>query len=234
MTIAIMQPYIFPYIGYFQMVQAVDKFVFYDDVNFIKKGWINRNRILNQNSPFLFTVPLSKVSQNKLICDTAINMETYGKWVDNFEQMLRINYSKAPYFDAVNQMVISVLRKKFDTINELAADSVIEVSKYLGIEKSFVRSSTKYNNRELGRQERLIDICKREDAAHYINAPGGMELYTKEDFKKEGVKLEFIHSLPVNYHQFSNEFVPWLSIIDVLMFNAPNIVLKMTKQYKLV
>lgn len=234
MRIAVMQPYIFPYIGYFQMIKAVDKFVFYEDVNFIKKGWINRNRILNQNQDLMFTVPLSKVSQNKLISETEINRETYSKWVEKIEQTLVLNYKKAPFFYEVNKLVLSIFKNDFKTIDALAIESIIGVARYLNLKTSFVRSSVAYKNRDLEREERLIDICKNESATHYINALGGKELYAKERFKEKGVVLNFIKPLPIAYKQFNDEFVPWLSIIDVLMFNSIAEVNGMLEKYDLV
>lgn len=233
-TIAIMQPYIFPYIGYFQMIHAVDKFVFYDDVNFIKKGWINRNKILVNGKEFMFTVPLQKVSQNNLILESYIKKENYIEWKDKFLSTLKLNYKKAPYFKDVFLLVETVLNSEAANISQLAIDSVVTVSNYLGLQTEFITASEAYQNKGLVRQERLISICKHENAKHYINALGGKELYDKQDFLKAGVQLNFIKSLPITYKQFNNEFVPWLSIIDVLMFNSKDKILKMFENYELI
>lgn len=233
MTIAVMQPYIFPYIGYFQMIKAVDTFVFYDDVNFIKKGWINRNRILVNGNDYTFTVPLQKVSQNNLILDSFIHRELYPEWKSNFLQTLA-SYKKAPYYNEIYPFIQNFLDMEYNSISELAIRTIVETSKYLGLNTKFKKSSESYHNRGMERQERLIDICKHESANHYINALGGQELYKKEDFHKGGIRLSFIKSNPIEYKQFKNEFVPWLSIIDVLMFNSKEETLKLLDKYELI
>lgn|SRR5690554_715604 len=233
MKLAIMQPYLFPYIGYFQMIKAVDKFVFYDDVNFIKKGWINRNRILVSGKDFMFTVPLQKTSQNNLILNSYIKQEAYNEWRDKLYVTIDLNYKKAPYFDDAFRIITNVLNQNTTSISELAIESIKQVSEYLELNTLFIKSSETYNNRSLERQERLIEICKCENTTHYINAVGGMELYSKDDFKKEGIRLDFIKASPIVYKQFNNDFVPWLSIIDVLMFNSVAEVNEMLDKYEL-
>lgn len=234
MKIAIMQPYIFPYIGYFQMIKAVDKFVFYDDVNFIKKGWINRNRILVNGDDFLFTVPLTKISQNNLINESKVNKETYQDWKANFLKTLNTNYKKALFYQETFPLIQKILDSNYQTISELAIKSITEIADYLDIQTSFIVSSEKYNNKGMDKQIRLIDICKQEDSNHYINAIGGQELYKKEDFAKEGIQLDFIQPLPIEYSQFHHKFVPWLSIIDVLMFNSIDEVNLMLDKHELI
>lgn len=234
MKLAIMQPYVFPYIGYFQMVNAVDKFVFYDDVNFIKQGWINRNRILVSNKDFLFTVPLKSVSSFSLIKDTYINTNIYEKWQHKFLVTLEQSYKKAPYFTEIQALVNKILNSGKETINELAIDSIQVISEYLNIDTQFYTSSERYNNKGMEKEERLLDICKSEGATQYINAIGGQELYKKENFDIHGIQLNFIKPLPIEYKQFNNEFVPWLSIIDVLMFNSKEEIQIMLEQYELI
>ena len=229
-----MQPYIFPYIGYFQMVHAVDKFVFYDDVNFIKKGWINRNRILVNGKDFMLTVPLLKASQNNLILESYLRKDTYGEWKDKLLQTIELNYKKASHFEEIFPLLKTFFDADYQNISEMAIESVKLVSQYLGLNTEFALSSEAYENRGLERQKRLIDICKIEKANHYINALGGQELYKKEDFLKEGIKLDFIKTLPIEYKQFNNDFVPWLSIIDVLMFNSKEEAQEMLNKYELV
>lgn len=229
-----MQPYLFPYIGYFQLIKSVDIFVFYDDVNFIKKGWVNRNRILVNGKDLIFTVPLNKVSQNNLINETFINLDMFGNWKEKFVQTLLFNYKKAPYYCEVERLINSVLNKKFNTISELAIESITIISKYLQLDVKFITSSERYDNKTLEREDRLVDICVEEKASHYINALGGQELYNKESFKNKGIDLSFIKTHPIEYKQFNNEFIPWLSIIDLLMFNSIDEVNIMLAKYELV
>jgi len=216
------------------MIKAVDKFVFYDDVNFIKKGWINRNRILVSGKDFMFTVPLQKTSQNNLILNSYIKQEAYNEWRDKLYVTIDLNYKKAPYFDDAFRIITNVLNQNTTSISELAIESIKQVSEYLELNTLFIKSSETYNNRSLERQERLIAICKSENASHYVNAIGGQELYTKESFEKENIKLNFIKPLPIEYKQFNNDFVPWLSIIDVLMFNSKEEIKLMLNSYKLI
>lgn len=234
MRIAVMQPYLFPFIGYFQMINSVDKFIFYDDVNFIKQGWINRNAILLNNKAHVFTTPIDSANSFVEIKETRINKKLYEGWKSKFLQTVFQNYKKAPYFEQTYPLIVKVLDSETDTISDLAISSVLEVSKYLNIKTKFEISSKKYNNKNLNRQNRLIDICNQENAGYYINAIGGQALYEKKDFAIHNIQLNFILSKPIDYKQFSGEFVPWLSIIDVLMFNSPEEVNEMLNQYELI
>lgn len=234
MKIAVMQPYLFPYIGYFQLINAVDKFVFYDDVNFIKQGWINRNKILVSGKDFLFTIPLVNATSFSLIKDTRINEKLYESWKVKFLQTILQSYKKAPYFKNVYNLIDTILSEPYITISEFAIGCVRTISIYLGITTEFITSSESYKNQELDRQERLFDICKSENANSYINALGGQDLYTKEDFSQKEITLNFIKALPVEYKQFKNEFIPSLSIIDVLMFNSIEEIEAMINNYELI
>lgn len=234
MKIAVMQPYIFPYIGYFQMINAVDKFVFYDDVNFIKQGWINRNKILVSGHDHLFTVPLSKANSFTLIKDTLVNEKLYENWKTRFLQTLSQSYKNAPYFEVIYQLVSEIVNCTHASISGLAISSIKAVSQYMHLKTDFITSSQSYQNKSLERQERLFDICRQENSRHYINASGGRELYKKEDFLKQGIKLDFIKSLPLEYKQFKNQFVPHLSVIDVLMFNNPAEIDFLLTQYEFI
>ena len=235
MKVAIMQPYFFPYIGYFQLVAAVNKFVIYDDVNFIKGGWINRNNVLINKKSNLFTVPLIKASSNTLINDTKINLKFYNIWKVKFLRSLEQSYKKAPYFTEVYNLIENVLEiNENDLISELAVNSIKNVIDYLQLDTEICETSENYNNKTKSGQERVLDICGIEKASQYINPIGGIELYSKKTFKENGIALNFIKSKQIIYTQFDNDFSPWLSIIDVLMFNSVSEVNKMVNQYELV
>lgn len=232
-NIAIMQPYFFPYIGYFQLVNAVDVFVFYDDVNFIKKGWISRNNFLIGGKAKLFSVPLSSVSQNKLINEVELAID--DKWKQRFFKTLALNYKKAPHYEAVVELIKRVLEAPNKTISDLAIASVKQVAAYLDILTDFETSSIRYaNSRGLEKADRLIAITKENGSLNYINPIGGKELYQKEYFDNQSVKLSFIKSQLISYRQFDNEFVQGLSIVDVLMFNNKECVKNQLKNYELV
>lgn len=233
MTLAVMQPYIFPYIGYFQLINAVNTFVFYDDVNFIKNGWINRNRILLNSKDHYITIPCLKVSSFKLINE--VNFDQNNKEFKKLLKTIEQAYKRAPYFDEVFSLVESVLDNPTNKISELAERSVIEICQYLGIKTQFKVSSVAFpETKGMEKADRLISICKKEKAAYYINPIGGMELYEKSYFKKDEIQLSFIKSLPMKYDQFGNEFVPWLSIIDVLMFNTPEEIQELLLKFELI
>ena len=233
MKVAVMQPYLFPYIGYFQMIKAVDTFVFYDDVNYINRGWINRNRILSNNKELLFTLPLKEAPCNKLIKD--IETDVLDKWKTKFLKTLHHNYSKAPFFEEVYSIIKSCLDSSNGYISSIAMSSIIQVSSYLKLNTSFEVSSEKYaDTKGLDRAHRLIEICKQNNATTYINAIGGAGLYDKSIYKKFEIELTFIKSKEIIYNQSKNDFVPWLSIIDVLMFNSVEEVQIMLDQFELI
>jgi len=216
-----MQPYLFPYVGYFQLIHAVDRFVIYDDVAYIKQGWINRNRILINGEPSFFNVPIKHASSFTLICDTMIDDDRqHARWVEKVLKTFENAYRRAPEFSRVFPIVERVFGLKTTRIAELAAASVKAIASALEIKTGFVDSSKTYNNASLKGEDRVLSICEAERANEYINVPGGRELYSRERFESRGIRLSFIQPRSVQYHQFGGPFVPWLSILDVLMFNS--------------
>lgn len=230
MRLAIMQPYFFPYIGYFQLINAVDKFVFYDDVNFIKKGWINRNRILINGQANYFTVHLNGASQNRLINEI--------KFIDNRKKLItsiQMAYKRAPYFQEIYPLIKNVLSFQTKNISQLAIYSIKTICEYLGIKTIFEISSLNYTaTKGLERTERLKKICKINNASDYINPIGGMKLYRKEDFEFSNIHLSFLKPNLMEYKQFQNNFISGLSIIDVLMFNPLENLLLQLDNYELI
>tara|TARA_R100000306_G_C4378451_1_gene143054 strand:+ start:2547 stop:3248 length:702 start_codon:yes stop_codon:yes gene_type:complete len=232
MKLAIMQPYLFPYLGYFQLIHAVDTFVFYDDVHFIKRGWINRNRLIFNKEPHYFTVPLQKASQNKRINEVEVALT--DAWLKTFFKTLTQNYSKAPYFKETYELVERVFSSGHQTISGLAMESIIQVCLYLGIDTQFEVSSQTYGNTiNYEKADRLIAITAQKGYRDYVNPAGGKDLYDPPYFKSKGIQLLFIDHELVPYTQFGNEFVNGLSIIDVLMFNTPEETKKLMSQYSL-
>jgi hypothetical protein len=219
--------------GYFQLLNAVDCFVIYDDVSFIKQGWINRNKILIDGKEHLFTIPLKHVSSFETIKNTLINERLYCKWREKFLRTLKFNYKKAPYFKNAYSIIEEVFSSESEYISRLAVNSLKAVSNYLGIKSCIVESSTQYQNSHLCGQERIIDICKKEKAKMYLNLIGGVRLYSRSDFDKQHLTLSFIASPYLGYRQFENKFVSGLSIIDVLMFNSPGKTNEMLEDYQL-
>lgn len=215
-----MQPYLFPYIGYFQLLHAVDRFVVYDDVAFIKQGWINRNRILINGQPSYFTVPVKHASSFTLTRDTVIDDDRqHERWSEKMLKTFENAYRRAPEFARVFPVVESVFTRPTNRIAELAVASIKSVAALLDIRTEWVESSTQYDNAHLKGEHRVLAICKAECATDYVNLPGGRELYAREHFEAAGICLRFIESRPIQYSQFAPAFVPSLSIVDVLMFN---------------
>jgi len=214
-----MQPYLFPYVGYFQLINSVDKFVFYDDVNYIKRGWINRNKILINNKEHLLSFPCVNSSQNKLIKD--VKIEIGSKEYEEILLKIKRSYIKSPYFESIFPLIELIFKSKNETISDFACNSVVVISKYLGLDTEFFKSSKLFNHfKELNKEDRLIKISKELGGENYINAIGGIELYNKAYFKKNGINLNFLKPKIKEYTQFGKEFIPGLSIIDVLMFNS--------------
>ena len=231
MKIAVMQPYIFPYIGYFQLINAVDKFVIFDDVNYKNKGWINRNNILLNGNPYRFTIPVSKGSQNKFINEIEISSDI--KWEEKFFRTLTASYKKAPFFEETISIIKKVIKSDIRSLSNLLRFSILETIDYLSIETEIVESASIYNNCKLKGQERIIDICIEENAQSYINLSGGVNIYDEKKFKSHGIELYFLKTNEVNYIQFSDEFIPNLSIIDIMMFNDKETIKSFLKSYSL-
>ena len=230
-----MQPYLFPYIGYFQLIHAADRFVVYDDVAYIKQGWINRNRILINGEPSFFSVPIKHASSFALIRDTLIDDDPqHARWVEKLLKTFDNAYRRAPEFSRVFPIVERVFSLKTARIADLAVASVKAIASLLEMNTTFVDSSTTYGNAHLKGEDRVLSICKAESANEYINVPGGEALYSRERFQARGIGLSFIRPRAVEYRQFGGAFVPWLSVLDVLMFNKPEKVRQDLDAYDLV
>jgi hypothetical protein len=232
--LAIMQPYIFPYIGYFQLMQAADRFVVYDDVAFMKQGWIARNRILIHGEPSFFAVPIKHASSFVSIRDTKIDDgPQHREWGQKLLKTFDNAYRRAPEFARVFPLVESVFAKPATHVAELAVASLKAVAAYLDIDVEWVETSGAYGNAALSGEDRVLAICRAEGASEYINPSGGRELYDRDRFAAEGVRLSFLQPKPIEYRQFNGPFVPWLSIIDVLMFNGRDATRLMLDRYDL-
>jgi hypothetical protein len=230
-NIAVMQPYIFPYVGYFCLIQAADIFVFYDDVNFITRGRINRNQIILNGEVYNFTVPLIKSSQNKSINDVEIfELKEFSK---KFIKQIEYSYRDSKFFDCGLQYVENVLHSGHNKISDLAITSVLKFYEYIGINKIFLSSSDHFaESKNLKKADRLIYITRSLGSDEYINSIGGMKLYSKNYFKERGINLRFINPNLKNYKQPNCEkFIPGLSIIDLLMNNSPKEIIGLISDY---
>lgn len=223
-----MQPYLFPYIGYWQLIHAVDTFVIFDDVNYIKKGYINRNSILVNGSPHLFTLSLIGASQNK-----HINEITVGNTSVKLLKTLEMTYKKSPYFSSIYPLIEQIVLNDEKNLAKFIYKSFETIAHYLGINTKFIFSSDIKKNNRLKAEDKIIEICEIMGAKTYINPVGGKELYRKEHFHLHNINLYFLNSEPIKYRQFEYEFVPYLSIIDILMFNSKSEIQDMLERYTL-
>lgn len=228
MTLGIMQPYFMPYIGYFQLMKAVDRYVVYDDVNYIKCGWVNRNNILINGEKKMFTITLKKASPNKLFNEIVIG-DDFGKLM----KTLRINYSKAINFDETMTLMERIISFPDKQLAMFIANSFQEILKYLSIDTELLMSSSIIKDNSLRGKDKIIHMCKVLGADVYYNAIGGQNLYDKEEFKKQGIVLNFVDPVVQCYPQLHvNEFVSNLSMIDILMNNTKDDVNKLLDAYR--
>jgi hypothetical protein len=233
MKVAVMQPYIFPYLGYFQLIQAADIFVFADDLNYIKGGWINRNRILLGGKAYRLTFPCRGRSQNRRINELELNSESkeYQKLLPTLYQA----YHKAPCFKAVFPLVEGLIASDTRNLAEFAIRSVGLICNYLGIDTPLLRTSERFaHTKGQEKSDRLIQICRELHGEQYINPIGGTALYDKAYFKTHGVGLHFLEPRFEPYAQFKQEFVPGLSMLDVIMFNSVDDTHLLLNQYELI
>lgn len=227
--VAIMQPYLFPYLGYYQLVSRVKTFVYLDDVNFIKKGYINRNYIRLNNKPYRFTLPIINASQNRSI-NKHYFLDYEGKMLD----FISHSYKKAPNFFQVMPIITNIFTQTDRNVAKLAARSIEGVFNYLGLNRHFLFSSEIPKNNELYSQDRIIDICKILGAQRYTNAIGGLNLYNREEFKLAGIELEFIRKGNLTYKASGYPFIPNLSIIDALMICSTNEIHNLLENYDVI
>lgn len=224
--VAIMQPYLFPYIGYFQLISAADTFVIYDDAAFMKQSFINRNEILVAGVAKRISFPIANASSFRPINDHYIPASPL-KVLRTIEQA----YAKAPYHQVVMDLVSGVFSDGELNIAVLAERSLRATCEYLGIERTFVRSSAlEYSREDASATEKVLAMCSTLGAKSYINNLGGQGLYASSDFDAVGIDLGFLKPEVSEYKQSAGQFVGPLSVIDMLMFVAPDEVRKMAGQ----
>lgn len=229
MTIGIMQPYFMPYLGYWQLMAAVDKYVVYDDVNYIKGGWVSRNNILLNGQKYMFTIILKGASPNKLFNEVEI-----GDDFRKFRKTLESAYKKAPYYAETMALLEQIFTYEQKDLGHWMLHQFQCVLDYLDIDTELILSSSIEKNNELRAKDKVKHICHLLGADTYYNAIGGQELYDKDDFKGDGLSLYFVKTDLMPYTQGKNDFVPGLSMIDVLMFNSKEQVKQLLNAYTLI
>ena len=233
MKCAVMQPYFFPYLGYWQLLNYVDKYVVFDDVNYINRGWINRNKILMDGKEQYFNIKLSNASQNKHINEIDVINDLSD--ANNSLKTLYYAYHKAPYFESVIPVIEKILLNREKNLARFLFDQIKEVSDYLGITTDIIMSSDIQKDNSLKGEDKILEICEKLNGSHYVNAIGGRELYNKNTFASKGIDLCFLSMKEIKYPQFSRDvFHPNLSIIDVLMFNSKETIQEYLNMFELI
>ena len=256
MRLAIMQPYFMPYIGYFQAIAAVDKYILYSNLNFIKEAWMNRNRLLMRDGTIvLTTIPLKSKSSNAMIYD--VEIDNGQPWKAKFLRTVQMCYSRKPYYDEVYPLLADLLATDYCLLKDLNASTIIGIAHYLGITTQIESDNTPYlsmeqilqniesdysllpyleKTRPIRKVARVIEMCRLEGADHFLNAIGGQQLYSKDEFAQYDIRLDFVQTNPIQYRQDTKlgEFIPNLSIIDVLMNNGREGTRQLLTQYTLV
>lgn len=229
-----MQPYFLPYIGYFQLINTVDKFVIYDNIKYTKKGWINRNRIIANGRNEYITLPL-KNDSDSLNIDQRYLTNSFYLEKNKLLRRIKENYLRAPYFSETFKLFEDIL--SFDNYNlfDFVFNSLIMVCNYLALSKEFIVSSTIPIDHTLRAEDKVLAICKQMNTDCYINPIGGANIYSKEKFISNKITLFFLNSNPIVYPQLSNEFIPNMSILDVMMFNSKKSIMHFLKnEYTLI
>lgn len=231
MKVGIMQPYFFPYLGYWQLMNAVDRYVVYDDVNFINRGRVNRNMVLMNGVGHNINLILFGASQNKHINEIEVN--TDPKVQEKLLRTLEMCYSKAPYYTQVAPLLELIIRQQEINLAKYLYRSFQIVGKYLGIKTKLIFSSELEKDCSLKAEKKIIAICKLLGATEYYNSVNGIPLYAphRDEFTQAGIKLCFPRMREISYPQFKNEFVPNLSIIDVMMFNSQDECRRLLTEY---
>lgn len=218
MKLSIMQPYFLPYIGYFQLIASTDVFIVYDNIKYTKKGWINRNRILRDGEPVTFSLPLKKDSDSLDVRERDIAADfDPEKLLNQFDSA----YRKAPHFTSTWPVIEEILQHEDRNLFGFLHHSIVRICSHLGITTEIRTSSDIGIDHSLKNQDKVLELCEAAGANLYVNSVGGMELYSKDEFSAKGVDLRFLRSKELVYPQFRKSFVPWLSILDVMMFHDP-------------
>ncbi|WP_100278078.1 WbqC family protein [Mariprofundus aestuarium] len=221
MKVGIMQPYFLPYIGYFQLIRSVDLFLVYDNIQYTKKGWMNRNRMFLNGKDVMFSLPLKKDSDYLDVCQRELAADFNRQKMLN---KIKAAYQRAPYFSETFPLIELIVKYENPNLFCFLQNSIVRICEHLEITTEIRISSDIVIDHGLKSQNKVIALCEAVGASAYVNAIGGMELYSKHEFDARGVNLKFIRSKPFKYDQFGYDFIPWLSILDVMMFNSLDVI----------
>lgn len=235
MKIAVMQPYFFPYLGYFSLIHSVEHFMFFDDVQYLKKSWMSRNRLLNieKGRPYYIRPTLIKPNYKALY--TSVKLNNNDNWKLKLVEQLNGYKHKAPYYKQTKLLLEEILENNFDFLTTFNISSTTTISKALGLPTKF----DNYTDYDFWFEEKPQEgdwgrvIAKEIKASHYINSPGGESFIFPEKFSEIDMKLGFIQPTLKPYNQSHSAFVSGLSIIDVLLFNGIEETAEMVSQYEI-
>ncbi|QHF02905.1 MULTISPECIES: WbqC family protein [Pseudomonas syringae group] len=218
-TVAMMQPYLFPYLGYFQLIAAADVFVLGDDLQYIRAGWVNRNRILSNGQVRLITFALKKDHFELPIMQRSL-IDGFSEEANRLINIIAQSYRRAPYFAQVMPLLERLIRYPQQNLALYAENSLRQLCAYLQIDTPILRGSDLAITDCIDKQDRVIQVAHAVSATSVLNPLGGMHLYDRDHFARNGLLLRFFTMHPLAYPQLDQPFVSDLSIIDVLMFNS--------------
>ena len=223
MILGIMQPYFFPYLGYFDLINYSEHWIVFDTTQYIRHGWVNRNRILHPNEGWQYIiVPLKKHSREILIKDVEVNEDP--KWIYRVMGQLQHYKKKATFFGEVCRLLEHCLHVKEVSLARLNVAILERICQYLEIKFEYEYFSEM--NLTLGPVEGPGDwalrISEAMGANEYVNPPGGKTIFDVSKFKELGIRLTIRNLPPIEYQCPGYDFIPNLSIIDVLMWNSPD------------
>ncbi len=231
MIVSIMQPYFFPYIGYFQLIYHCDLFVLLDDVQYIKRGWVNRNRILMNGKPLYVTLPVLYASRVLNINQRVYQLDK--EIVKRLIKRIEGAYHNAPYFQETMPLIREIMGSSDSNVAAFNANLVSRIAQRLALETPITLSSRLEKDATLRREERLIEICRVVGASEYVNPSGEVDLYSAGSFGPRGITLRFLKPSISPYRQFEAPHVPNLSVIDALMFNSPEQMRNLLQEFSL-
>lgn len=235
MKVAVMQPYFFPYSGYFSLIHSVEHFMFFDDVQYIKKSWMSRNRLLNIEKEEAYFIRPTLIKPDYKALYTTVKLNNTDNWkIKIIEQLNGYKY-KAPFFNQIKKLIEEILENDYEHLTTFNINSTIAISKALGFTTKF----DKYTDHNFWFEEKPNEgdwgrvIAKEIGATQYINSPGGESFILPEKFTELGMKLGFIQPQLRQYNQLTKAFLPGLSIIDVLLFNGIEETAAMISEYEI-
>lgn len=233
MKLAIMQPYFFPYIGYYSVLKHVDRYIYLNNVQYIYHGWMNRNRILHPKEGWQYiNVPIKKHSRNDVINEVIINNQI--EWKKKILNQIEHYKKHAPFYGEVKQLLEKIFSHDFERLSELNISIDQAIAEYLGITTltDVISEMDLRYEKPVKPDEWALNICKALGSVkEYWNAPGGKEFFDAEKYARANIDLKFLKINLHPYKQKGNQFEAGLSIIDGMMFNSVEEINKMLDDF---